>query len=458
MESLLTINKTNVSCEEVLDLDTLFRERLAPLLHKFKSRLNDFEDALSDDSKRIQDYTLDKIKRTLGIIDTIDQEWSLRRKQHQIQPLPFLMQTLEQSIAELSEKYKELEAIISEDYFDNTIDDTMDTVISSIEDIDSRISDALDRASAMRHRVNEKIHDMADRASEQMDSLKNAIAYGAKRLLHYEELPEQWQNNKHIHTGYRFLSTPADCFHSLLYVHNETGNIYTHLIGFFVFFVLGVYELFYSPLLSEVPGLDRVVFAIFFLAACKCLMCSTVWHTLSAINNYETLTKMACLDYVGISVLICASIILTEYYGFYCEPMWRNTYMAGTGTLAMIGVVLPFMSWFDRKDLRWIRIAFFVFLASSCVLPVAHLVYEYGTDETFSWLMPVAKSLSCYGLGVVVYANHLPEAFWPGRFDHFGHSHQLWHMFVCGGIWYHYVAAVAFVGHRGQFGQCIANF
>ncbi|KAI7871216.1 hemolysin-III related-domain-containing protein [Spinellus fusiger] len=306
----------------------------------------------------------------------------------------------------------------------------------------------------MRHRVHEKIHDMTDRATLQMDSLKNAIAYGAKRLLNYEELPEQWRNNKHIHTGYRFLSTPTDCFHSLLYLHNETGNIYTHLVGFVVFFCLGIYELFYSSLLAEVPVLDRVVFGIFFVSACKCLVCSTVWHTLSGINNYETLVKMACLDYVGISVLICSSIVLTEYYGFYCEPMLRNSYILGTGTLALLGVVLPFMPWFDRHEYRWIRISFFVSLTSSCVLPVAHLMMAYGSSVILSWLMPVAKSLACYVLGVVVYANHLPEAFWPGKFDRLGHSHQLWHLFVCGGIWYYYTAAVAFVGQRGQFGQC----
>lgn len=94
--------------------------------------------------------------------------------------------------------------------------------------------------------------------------------------------------------------------------------------------------------------IDRVIFAVFFVAACKCLMCSTVWHTLSGINDYATFKRVACLDYVGISVLICASVVLTEYYGFYCQDQWRNTYMVGTGTLAVAGIFIPFMEWFDR--------------------------------------------------------------------------------------------------------------
>ncbi|KAF7728822.1 hypothetical protein EC973_005448 [Apophysomyces ossiformis] len=452
MENLLTINKTQGTCDEALDLDEFFAERLAPLLQKFKYRLHHFENSLG--SGRLQG-TLEKIKKSHSMLETLDKEWQHRWQQfNNCQPSLFLTQTLEQSVADLSEKYRELETLMTDDYFEKTLEDTIDAMISTIEEVDGRISDALEHAYQMRNRVNETIHDIADMATEQMEHLRQAIAYGAKRLLHYDELPAPWRNNRHIHTGYRFLSTPTDCFHSLLYIHNETGNIYTHLIGFFVFLGIGIYELFYSQLLSGVPGLDKIIFAVFFIAACKCLMCSTVWHTLSGINDYQTFTRMACLDYVGISVLICASIILCEYYGFYYCDSWRNTYIVGTGTLAMIGVGMPFMKWFDDMEYRWIRIMFFISLASSGAIPIAHLVSIHGGLATGAWLAPVAKSLACYILGVAVYANQLPEALWPGRFDHLGHSHQLWHLFVCGGIWFHYTAAVKFVNQRDGFGSC----
>ncbi|KAI7857071.1 hemolysin-III related-domain-containing protein [Circinella umbellata] len=497
MENLLTINSsttTGTSCDDTLDIDTFFREQLAPLLQKFKYRLSQFEHSVNNDSKRLQNYSKTKLKRAYEVLETLEQEWHHRWKtsgslfiivgdthneeeeegqqrhynntittnEQKVLLRSFMVQTLEQSLADLSEKYRELETTLmgfstDDYYFDTTLDDTIDAMMSKIEEVDSRISDTIERAMQMGSKVHEKINKVAGRASLQMDHLKDAMTKGAMQLLLYEELPVPWRNNQHILTGYRFLSTPAQCWHSLLYLHNETGNIYTHLVGFLVFLGIGIYELFYSPTLSEAPLIDRLIFAVFFTAACKCLVCSTVWHTLSGINDYTIFKRVACLDYVGISVLICASVVLTEYYGFYCDDMWRNTYMAGTGTLAVIGTIIPFMDWFEKREMKWLRITFFITMAASAAFPVGHLYAIYGPEPMNAWLSPVMKSIGCYLLGVVVYGNQWPEAFWPGRFDHLGHSHQLWHLFVCGGIWYHYLAAVSFVGQREVFGFCSAS-
>lgn len=135
----------------------------------------------------------------------------------------------------------------------------------------------------------------------------------------------------------------------MFYLHNETGNIYTHLFGFVFFLGLGLTELFWSPVIPKLPVFDRLIFALFFLAACKCLICSCAWHTFAGIGDLGIFKKMACLDYVGISVLICASVVVMEYYGFYCEPLFRNTYLTGTAALTVMGVVMPFSSWFDQK-------------------------------------------------------------------------------------------------------------
>jgi adiponectin receptor len=206
--------------------------------------------------------------------------------------------------------------------------------------------------------------------------------------------------------------------------------------------------------MANVPLKDQFVFVVFILAACKCLMCSTVWHTLSGISNLKVYRQVACLDYVGISVLICASIMLCEYYGFYCDEPIRNIYITATSTLAVIGMSMPFQAWFDKHELRWLRIAFFVALASTGAIIIGHLALVRGAIETFSWLLPVFKSLACYIAGVIIYGNQFPEKFWPGKFDRIGHSHQFWHLFVCGGIWYHYQAALVFSTQRENFAQC----
>src|SRR5699024_10338043 len=52
-----------------------------------------------------------------------------------------------------------------------------------------------------------------------------------KRLLHWDDLPHWQRDNHHIHTGYRPASfSYLVSFQSLTYLHNETVNIYSHLL------------------------------------------------------------------------------------------------------------------------------------------------------------------------------------------------------------------------------------
>lgn len=64
---------------------------------------------------------------------------------------------------------------------------------------------------------------------------------------------------------------------------------------------------------------------------------------------------MACLDYVSISLLIAASSVVTEFYGFYCDSFFRNTYIMATGAFGIAGVVVPWLPWFDRKGMASLR-------------------------------------------------------------------------------------------------------
>ncbi|OBZ89621.1 Uncharacterized protein C30D11.11 [Choanephora cucurbitarum] len=461
MENLLTIQPQSVLYNDEsahVDLEDFFKNSLEPFVKKFKHRLSQFEHVVH--SERIQNYTALKIKEAYELLDSLGQEWEERRQQavELLQQDPIMTPPdLLSAMKELSKKYHELDlhAFTGNNDGSEMIDDTIDAFMLKVEELDSKIADALGRADKMRERMEEKILEVAGAANEKFDKLKFAMSFGTTRLLLYDELPAPWQNNQYIRSGYRFLGSAADCWYSLFYFHNETGNIWTHLLGFIALFSIGVYELFFSELMNSIPIKDRAVFLVFFLAACKCLMCSTVWHTLSGINNIKVYKQVACLDYVGISVLICASIILCEYYGFYCDDAIRNTYISFTSTLAVIGVSMPFQDWFDKHERRWLRIAFFIALASSGVFVIAHLAVVRGAHATFSWLAPVFKSILCYLAGVVVYGNQFPERFWPGKFDRLGHSHQFWHLFVCGGIWFHYQAALQFASQREAFGQCV---
>jgi hypothetical protein len=51
------------------------------------------------------------------------------------------------------------------------------------------------------------------------------------RLFHWNELPEYLRDNEYIFTGYRVQTGVLGSFKSLFRVHNESGNVWTHLLG-----------------------------------------------------------------------------------------------------------------------------------------------------------------------------------------------------------------------------------
>ena len=58
------------------------------------------------------------------------------------------------------------------------------------------------------------------------------------RLCTYKDAPAWSVHNKYIHTGYRTNFGWRDAFRSVLMIHNETANIWTHLLGLLIFAVI----------------------------------------------------------------------------------------------------------------------------------------------------------------------------------------------------------------------------
>lgn len=117
----------------------------------------------------------------------------------------------------------------------------------------------------------------------------------------------------------------------------------------------------------------------------KCLLCSAAWHLLAGCATHNWYQGAACVDYVGISGLIAASVISLEHYGFYCQPQTAMAYMIFSGVCGIIGMVLPWKPWFNDREFKMWRIAFFLSLAGSAATPLAHLAYMYGLRNTLQF-------------------------------------------------------------------------
>lgn len=85
--------------------------------------------------------------------------------------------------------------------------------------------------------------DAEDLASQVAETAKDLVK--TCRRLHnigFDALPDWGKDNEYVKQGYR-PSTKSfqDCFKSVFRWHNETGNIWTHLIGFAVLVALAVF-------------------------------------------------------------------------------------------------------------------------------------------------------------------------------------------------------------------------
>lgn len=305
------------------------------------------------------------------------------------------------------------------------------------------------------------IKHLKDEATELLDEASQvyraALEGGRVRLLRYEELPREWQSNPWILDSYRFIESdrwPA-LLRSIFEWHNETINVNSHLLGsaFVIYLALVVLPDSHHYNLSEHIA-DAAVAWLFIGAAFKCLMCSATWHLLSGCASHSWYRGAACVDFVGISALIAASVMGIEYYGFYCRPGLAALYMGYSCLLGVVGMILPWKPWFNENEHKMTRIAFFLSLAASALMPLAHMAFLYGITQTFWFYTPVIPSVAAYLTGLFFYANNVPERLAPGRWDTILSSHQLWHIAIVLAIYLHWRAMGGWLVEGSQGFSC----
>lgn len=254
-----------------------------------------------------------------------------------------------------------------------------------------------------------------------------------KKLLHWDDLPHWQRDNRHIHTGYRPASSSfLGSFQSLGYIHNETVNIYSHLLPALLA-VPAAWQLYHAlaPRYRTAADSDIAAFACFFAGAAFCLGMSATYHTIS--NHSPTVARIGnALDYVGIVGLIVGSFVPSVFYGFYCVPelQWRYwTMICGIGAGCVCVSILP-----RFRTPRWrpFRAAMFVGMGLSAVFPVLHGLRMFGFERMrqqigLSWLLLQGF---LYILGAGIYAARVPERLHPGKYDIVGSSHQIFHVLV----------------------------
>ncbi|KAG2735067.1 hypothetical protein G9P44_001281 [Scheffersomyces stipitis] len=283
-----------------------------------------------------------------------------------------------------------------------------------------------------------------------------------RRLYFYHELDEWQQDNHFIRSGYvKETSSYRECVQSLTYFHNETVNIYSHLIpSSLVFWGVLIYVNFYLKIYDNYLGVWEKANFLQFAGACWfCLFMSSTFHCIKS-HSHKISRFGNQLDYFGIVILITCSLNSIVMFAFYDHPYYRDALVAMFVLLGTICTIMTLHPKFSTSEYRPLRSTMFILFGLSGVTPVLLAGYTFGwkaTTERVNVLWLVLEGLFYIG-GAVLYALRVPERFThteehetfhlvsgeplPGRFDLIGHSHQIFHIMVVIAAFCHWLALV----------------
>lgn len=283
-------------------------------------------------------------------------------------------------------------------------------------------------------------------AVEEVDVVKDGEI--VDRLYFYHEVDTWQQDNHYIRSGYvKQTNSFWKSLKSLGYIHNETVNVYSHLlpssiillsIWYYINNILAIYD-------NYLGVWEKANFFQFGLACTFCLLMSSTFHCFK--SHSPQIHKLGHrLDYFGIVILITCSLISIVLFAYYDEPAIRNGLCLTFLVLGTICTVMTLHPKFATNVYRPIRSLMFILFGLSGVLPIVLGINKFGYDQvkqrtSMTWLVLEG---ALYITGAVMYAARFPERLThqdedeqsllngakPGKFDIFGHSHQIFHCLV----------------------------
>ncbi|GAB1601996.1 adiponectin receptor protein 1-like isoform X2 [Argonauta hians] len=306
------------------------------------------------------------------------------------------------------------------------------------------------------HRSKVEIISTTSRAAvEHAEEFVHKVWEAGWRVAHHASLPDWLKDNEYLMKGHRPPTNSfAACFKSIFRIHTETGNIWTHLLGFIAFIGVAIY--FLTRPSVEIQWQEKAVFSAFFAGAILCLGFSWIFHTVYC--HSERVGKFFNkLDYCGIALLTMGSFVPWLYYSFYCRLEPKIAYLILIFVLGISCIVVSLWDKFSQPQYRGIRAGVFIGLGLSGIIPAMHYVITDGfyhaiNCASLGWLALMAL---LYISGAIIYAVRIPERLFPGKFDIWFQSHQIFHVFVVAAAFVHYHGITAIANYRLTLGDCL---
>eukprot|EP00884_Botryococcus_braunii_P010567 jgi/Botrbrau1/19511/Bobra.0035s0011.1 len=268
-------------------------------------------------------------------------------------------------------------------------------------------------------------------------------SYGPDRLYWFDEAPPQLQFNKYIRSGYRAGLSPCQCVHSWFYLHNETGNIWSHLLAAAI--ILGL-------LISQnLKPWEQARWEFYgnIIPILICFCGSVLYHSLMA--NHTRYRTWLMLDVCGVFALLLSGTHTLLFWGLFCHPFLRTSFIVGYYGAAAGCVVAGLRA---RSHLqRALPMLLLVLVRAGAML--ARLLLVSGSPQA-NWHYFYMEGLAVSG--AVLNVLRVPEKWFcpnavrgrpylAGPFDYWLNSHQLMHIAVALALYHYHMGATCDYHH-----------
>jgi len=232
----------------------------------------------------------------------------------------------------------------------------------------------------------------------------------------------------YITHGYRPRLTVLGCLRSLFTIHNETFNIWSHLLGSLYMYYLTKNR--WKSSATAHAGLRRLPPLLVGTTGTILFGTSAFAHTMCC-HGKRTCSTCFAVDKSLIAFFLCGCALSSSLVMFRrpTQMLTRNIFMSVAMSTSTVGA-LQISDLFGESSKTFKVIILSALAATGLIPPLIEFAITRRSDVRH--LIATRASLACILsiVGATCYTKYFPEKYWPDKFNYIGSSHGIMHVLV----------------------------
>lgn len=230
-----------------------------------------------------------------------------------------------------------------------------------------------------------------------------------------------------IFYGYRIHHNTKNCLISVFKIHNETLNIWTHLIATIFYIAL---PFFYYNNEKVFEFFKHKIISFYLISIIICYLFSSFYHIFNC--HSRRISNLAfSLDIAGIILSLLAGVVSNQYFMFYFFPNARFFYNLFYVSLSLLILSINRMKNFTPGMLHKIRTFLIVILFATSYISYLHWTFVADIEEIIEMTPYMIVAFLPMFFGFAFYFSKFPESYFQNEtVDLYLQSHSLWHFLV----------------------------